>query len=39
MLDDDIVEAAKRLLDICKRKNLTDRDGGILHRAVSSPAR
>src|SRR5215207_9142441 len=23
MLDDDIVEAAKRLLDICKRKNLT----------------
>jgi len=23
MIDDDIVEAAKRLLDICKRKNLT----------------
>jgi nicotinamide-nucleotide amidase len=23
MLDDDIVEAAKRLLDICRRKNLT----------------
>ncbi len=23
MLDDDIVEAARRLLDICKRKNLT----------------
>src|SRR6187397_1762321 len=22
MLDDDVVEAAKRLLDICKRKNL-----------------
>ncbi len=23
MLDDDIVDAARRLLDICKRKNLT----------------